>query len=161
MRPEELAAASIAQPVEISCQQCGKIKEPGQKFCGFCGTDFSAAQSQAEPTAPLSAPEPRASREAATYPTRDLDSLRELSFSTIYDSEESGNGWRYTVVTLVVLLCLGAIAYFQWHAQILAEWNKIVAPNSVSSTTQQASAPAANAPATPIPQAGNTAQSQT
>jgi hypothetical protein len=174
MRPEELAPAWVAQPVEISCPQCGKIKEPGQKFCGFCGTEFGTAQDEDEPEAvaprftatarpsSVRSSSVSPSSEPALYPTRELDSLRELSFSTIYGADESsGNGWRYTIVTLVVLLCLGAIGYLQWHTQILAEWNKITAPNSAANAPQQANAPISN-PETPSPQqAANAPAAQT
>lgn len=158
MHSEDLALTSSVDPIEISCPQCGKIKEHGQKFCGFCGADFSASKSEPEATTPQ--PTPGRSSEPAPYTARELDSLRELSFSTIYDSaESSSNGWRYTIVTMVILLCLGAIVYMQWRTQILAEWNKIVAPNSASSTTQQANVPAPT-PTPPAPlqasQAANT-----
>jgi TPR repeat protein len=167
---EEFKASSISQPVEIACPQCGKIKEPQQKFCGFCGADFQPRlqaqpqlQSREESSAPdtdletLPAANPFPSLkpvQPAPFASKELDSLRELSFSTIYGAEEPRhNGAKYAFVVLVILVCLGALGFTQWRTQIRATWNRLVAPAATSTPAQANNAPAAS----PAPSASQSA----
>ena len=159
---EEFKAPSVSQPIEIACPQCGKIKEPQQKFCGFCGADFQFFQGQFQRPAPASdldapaAANPAPSLkpvQSVPFASRELDSLRELSFSTIYGAEESHhNGAKYAFVVLVILVCLGALGFTQWRVQIRATWNRLVAPSATATSAQANNAPAASpAPSTPEP----------
>jgi len=150
---EGFQPSSSFHPVEIACPQCGKIKEPQQKFCGFCGAEFQsrprpesrvmdsalAPPSTADPLPPLKPVQ------SVPFASRELDSLRELSFSTIYGAEEPPhNGAKYAFVMLVVLACLGTLGFMQWRTQIRAAWNRLVAPSAVSAPAQANNAPAAS-----------------
>ena len=144
---------------EISCSQCGKVKDPGQKFCGFCGAEFLPPTQKTERVPPFSSLKTDQSDPSSSHVSRDLDSLRELSFSTFYDSHESPrNGWRYTLAVLVILGCLGTIAYVQWRTQIRATWNKFVAPVVASNVAPSKPAPPPDNAPPPPAQATNTVQ---
>ncbi len=150
---EESEVPSTFQSVEIACPQCGKMKEREQKFCGFCGAEFqSRAPNSDLADRPAANPFPSLKpMQPAPYASRELDSLRELSFSTIYGAEESHhNGAKYAFVVLVILVCLGALGFTQWRTQIRAVWNRVVTPTATSSPAQanNASAPLP-APSTP------------
>lgn len=157
--PREESFAPSFRSVEIACPQCGKIKEPEQKFCGFCGAEFPLRSQRPVPDADLAGaatvdPGPSLKPvQSVPYASRELDSLRELSFSTIYGAEESHhNGAKYAFVVLVILVCLGTLAFMQWKTQIRAAWQHVVAPAATSSSAQTNSAPAASpAPSTPEP----------
>jgi TPR repeat protein len=168
---EEFKAPSVSQPIEIACPQCGKIKEPQQKFCGFCGADFQFFQGQFQRPAPASdldapaAANPAPSLkpvQSVPFASRELDSLRELSFSTIYGAEESHhNGAKYAFVVLVILVCLGALGFTQWRVQIRATWNRLVAPAATSTPAQANNAPAASpAPSTTQPASASSPASE-
>lgn len=165
---------STATP-EFACRQCGKMNESGQKFCGFCGADTYPADvypSNPRSSGPRSA-ETRSADAKSTdvkridddraalstldpvqspspFSTRQLDSLRELSFSTIYDSEESSrNGLKYAIVAIVLVACLSAIAYVQWKTQIRAAWSRIVSPSTAAGTESHAASSQPSSPQQP------------
>lgn len=164
---EEFNAPSIFQatgfqPVEIACPQCGKIKEPQQKFCGFCGADFQTPAPKSDLAARAANPLPSVKpAQSVPFASRELDSLRELSFSTIYGSEESHhNGAKYAFVVLVILACLGTLAFMQWKTQIRAAWDRVVAPAAASTPTQPNNPRAASpAPSTPQPASASPVES--
>ena len=143
-----------SHPMEFACWQCGRMNESGQLYCGFCGADTLPAQAktpQPQKDAGGANFEVRPSNggdsslstfrsvEPPSQASRQLDSLRELSFSTIYDTQESSrNGWRYAIAVFVLLCCLGALGYLQWKTQIRAAWNRLSgAVNSQSQTASQ------------------------
>jgi hypothetical protein len=174
---------SPAHPFDFACQQCGKMNEHGQKYCGFCGAETPAmtvhsfaspvGNAQAETRNPgngnsenSTSPDPLPSKPASTehvYGSNQLDSLREISFSTFYDSEEShSNGWRYTLAILVIIGCLGVLGYVKWRTEIRAAWAHVVVEYSGQTTNSQQSASASTANPQPAAQlAARPAQSAT
>jgi hypothetical protein len=161
--PEEFEVPSTFQSVEIACPQCGKMKEREQKFCGFCGAEFQrpAPNSDLADRPAANPPPPLKPVQSVPFASRELDSLRELSFSTIYGSEESHhNGAKYAFVVLVILVCLGTLGFMQWKTQIRATWNRVVAPTAASNPAQANNVPAASpAPSTSQPASASSEES--
>lgn len=151
----EVAGESSSHPTDFACWQCGRMNESGQMYCGFCGaetvpaqanplqsqtdTNFAVRSQTQSRTADSDLPLPAfRAVQPSNMASRQLDSLRELSFSTIYDSQESSrNGWRYAIAVFVLLCCLGALGYVQWRTQIRAAWDRWA--GTTSSQTQTAS----------------------
>lgn len=116
------------------CPACNRTNSPSQKFCGFCGMDLTGPSSAANnngnagsrtiTTASTSFPARSTlnlSGGNSSEGTPELASLRQASFSSMYEEEEpEGQGWKYAVAVIVIVGLLSALAYLQWGNVIRA-----------------------------------------
>ncbi len=147
---EEFKAPSVSQPIEIACPHA-QIKEPQQEFCGFCGADFPVLPRPGakKPHQPSDLDAPAAANPAPSLrPVQSVsfcleraDSLRELSFSTIYGAEESNAMGRSMPLSCWSDLVCWALWALRSGGCSSRQRKRLVAPSATATSAQANNAP--------------------